>query len=75
MAPGPKLPADSPMGKDIKSIVREMLKEELSLTVIEKKSGDEEYIIQLKLGDELIGKPFIIDFQYDDDNGHWLDIR
>ena len=33
MAPGPKLSSDSPMGEDIKRVVREMLEEELKLKV------------------------------------------
>jgi hypothetical protein len=47
-----KILPDSVHGKDIKSIIREMLKEELSLTI---KKKNDQIIIEMKLDGEAIG--------------------
>ena len=62
MAPGAHLPKVSPMGKDIQSIVRTMLAEELKITVNIKNQylgGDETDItvkVGVHLGDKLIAE-------------------
>ena len=68
MAPGPKLPSDSPMGKDIKSIARVMLKEELSLMVYN--DSDDTITLQLMLGKEKVGKAWNLDINWKVDHGH-----
>ena len=68
MAPGPKLPATSPMGKDIKRIVREMLVEELS--VMAWNNSDDTITVQLMLGKEQIGMEIDLDVNWETDNGH-----
>jgi len=68
MAPGPKLPATSPMGKDIKRIVREMLIEELS--VMAWNNSDETITVQLMLGKDRIGKEIDMDVAWKTDHGH-----
>ena len=68
MAPGPHLPKDSPMGKDIQSIIREMIKEEL--TVMAWSNSDDTVSIQLVLGDELIGKQLKLDVYHSENDKH-----
>jgi hypothetical protein len=68
MAPQPHLPKDSPMGKDIQSIVREMLLEELSFEHWD--TNDGRVIIQLKLGDRKIGKALRLGIAWKQDHGH-----
>jgi len=68
MAPGPHLSKDSPYGKDIQRIVREMLREELSFERWEGSAGSA--IIQLKLGDKPIGLALRIGLDWKQDHGH-----
>ena len=66
MAPGPKLPSDSPMGEDIKRIIREMLREELKINVEIKDQflGDDETDITIKVG-VYLGKTLITESESD----------
>jgi len=58
MAPGAHLPKDSPAGEDIQSIIREMLHDELSLSV---EPGDYgKLVITLMLSGEPIGNAFTL---------------
>jgi len=70
MAPGPKLSSNSPMGKDIKRIVREMIHEELSLVI--KKRGNSKVVISMTLHGDPIGEPISIeaDLTWYRDHGH-----
>jgi len=62
------LPYTSPKAEDIKSIVREMLKDELKLEYWEGSGGSA--IIQLKLGKKEIGKALRISISWEQDHGH-----
>ena len=68
MAPGPHLPSDSPMGKDIKRIIREMLKEEL--TIMAYNNSDDTISLQLMLDGIEIGSLLNLDVIYETDHGH-----
>jgi len=68
MAPGPHLAKDSPMGKDIQSIVREMLKEELSIMAWNNSDGT--ITVQLMLGKERVGKQLKLDVNWKTGHGH-----
>ena len=68
MAPGPHLPFNSPLGEDIKSIVRKMLQEELTLEHWDGNDGD--IIIQLKLGGKELGKALCLGIDWKQDHGH-----
>lgn len=69
MAPGSHLQSDSPSGKDIQSMVREVLLKELTL---EHRPGLDpgSVIIQLKLGDKKVGKAFRLSINWKQDHGH-----
>jgi len=64
MAPGPKLPSD----KDIKRIVREMLKEEL--TIMAYNNSDDTISLQLMLDGVEIGNLLNLDVCFKTDHGH-----
>ena len=68
MAPGPKLPSDSPMGKDIKRIIREMLTKEL--TAMAWNNSDDTITVQLMLGEKPIGNQLQLDVNWKVDHGH-----
>lgn len=68
MAPGSKLPKDSPMGKDIQNIVREMLNKELSLTCSD--NLNDTVTIQLMLGDQPVGNKLHLGITWEVDHGH-----
>jgi hypothetical protein len=68
MAPGPHLQDDSPYGKDIQNIIREMLVEELTLEHWDGNDGN--VIMQLKLGDKKVGKVLRLGINWKQDHGH-----
>ena len=68
MAPGGHLEKDSPYGEDIQNIIREMLKDELS--VMAWNNSDQTITIQLMLGEERVGKQLCLDINCKVDNGH-----
>ncbi len=68
MAPGPHLQKDSPWGKDVQNIIREMLREELTLSHLDGNDGD--IIIQLKLGEKSVGKAMRLGIDWKQDHGH-----
>ncbi len=66
------LPSNSPMGEDIKRIIREMLEEELSIHAEQQGFSRNNVVFQFKLAGKPIGEPVTLSAEliWNTDHGH-----